>query len=155
MQAERAAGPLAGRPGHRPDAGARSWSRCTAARSRRHSDGLGRGSEFVVRLPALPAPSRRSGDGRAGRGRRRREPPRRRVLVVDDNHDAADSLAMLLRLSGQDVRVAHDGPSALDAAEDFRPELVLLDIGLPAWTGTKWPGGCGSEPGSGATSWWP
>jgi CheY-like chemotaxis protein len=62
--------------------------------------------------------------------------PRRRVLVVDDNVDAAVSLARVLeRHEGQEVRVAHDGPSALEAAEAFRPEVVLLDIGLPGMDG--------------------
>jgi two-component system CheB/CheR fusion protein len=58
-----------------------------------------------------------------------------RVLVVDDNVDAAQSLAMLLRLSGQDVRVEHNGPAALQAADEYRPMLVLLDIGLPGMSG--------------------
>ncbi len=56
----------------------------------------------------------------------------RRVLVVDDNADSAESLAILLQMQGHDVRMAHDGPSALAAAREHRPELVLLDIGLPA-----------------------
>jgi signal transduction histidine kinase/integral membrane sensor domain MASE1 len=95
------------------------------------SDGPGRGSEFVVRLPCLPP-------------RTAREPPPakapaaaprvagRRVLVVDDNLDSAESLAILLQMQGHDVRMAYDGPSALVAAREHRPELVLLDIGLPA-----------------------
>jgi two-component system CheB/CheR fusion protein len=57
------------------------------------------------------------------------------VLVVDDNRDAAESLALLLRLDGHDVRVAHDGPAALEAAAAFGPEVVLLDIGLPRMSG--------------------
>jgi CheY-like chemotaxis protein len=66
----------------------------------------------------------------------REELRRRRVLVVDDNTDAANSLARLLtRLYGQDVRVSNDGPSALEAAEEFRPEMVLLDIGMPEMDG--------------------
>src|SRR5262249_32372895 len=55
--------------------------------------------------------------------------------VVDDNRDAADSLALLLRLAGQDVRAAYDGPSALAQARDFRPALVFLDIGMPGMDG--------------------
>ena len=60
---------------------------------------------------------------------------RHRVLVVDDNVDAAVSLGMLLKLAGQDVRVAYDGPTALRQAIDFRPELILLDIGMPVMDG--------------------
>jgi CheY-like chemotaxis protein len=58
-----------------------------------------------------------------------------RVLVVDDNVDAADSAAMLLRLSGHEVRVAYSGPTALDAAVEYQPNVVLLDIGLPEMDG--------------------
>ena len=57
------------------------------------------------------------------------------VLVVEDNVDAADSLSMLLRLYGHDVQVARTGPSALETASAFRPEVVLLDIGLPGMDG--------------------
>jgi CheY-like chemotaxis protein len=63
------------------------------------------------------------------------EPSPLRVLVVDDNVDAADSLAMLVKLAGHEVQVAHDGPLALRVAETFRPQLVLLDLGLPAMDG--------------------
>jgi len=58
-----------------------------------------------------------------------------RVLLVDDNTDAAESLAMLLRLWGHAVSVTHDGPSALKIARDHRPEVVLLDLGLPGMDG--------------------
>ena len=58
-----------------------------------------------------------------------------RVLVVDDNTDAADGLAALLKLNGHEVRVAYDGPSALAMAETFRPQAVLLDLGLPGMDG--------------------
>jgi CheY-like chemotaxis protein len=61
--------------------------------------------------------------------------PSLRVLVVDDNADMAVSLAILLRGSGHDVRTAHDGPTALQAALDYRPNVVLLDIGLPGIDG--------------------
>jgi PAS domain S-box-containing protein len=98
-----------------------------------HSDGPGKGSEFVVRLPGWAG---RVASGEAGDAA---PPPiklpSRRVLVVDDSPDAADSLAMLLRLEGQEVRVAYDGPTALGLARDFRPRLVLLDIGLPGMDG--------------------
>jgi len=64
-------------------------------------------------------------DGRTGR----------RILVVDDNHDSAESLALLLELQGHDVRTAFTGPAAIETASAFRPEIVLLDIGLPGMDG--------------------
>lgn len=96
------------------------------------SEGPGRGSEFVIRLPLVRGMAELSADsaeatlGAAGS---------RRVLVVDDNRDAAESLAMLLQMVGHDVRVAGDGPTALATAAEFRPDLVLLDIGLPGMSG--------------------
>src|SRR5215212_517675 len=62
-------------------------------------------------------------------------PQRFRILVVDDNHDSALSLAMMLSIMGHDTRTAHDGESAVDTAESFLPEVVLLDIGLPKLNG--------------------
>jgi PAS domain S-box-containing protein len=102
------------------------------------SAGKGKGSEFIVRLPALSkggAP--RAGAGQEGGGETSPGPsfPCHRILVVDDSTDAADSLATLLRLQGQNVQVAYDGPAALAAAEGFRPELVFLDIGMPGMDG--------------------
>jgi PAS domain S-box-containing protein len=101
-----------------------------------HSEGPGKGAEFVVRLPGVL-------EGLEGH---RQEPteasPRpaqasiaRRILVVDDNLDAAESVAMLLGMSGHDVRLAHNGLEALQAAELFQPEVVMLDIGLPGMNG--------------------
>lgn len=60
---------------------------------------------------------------------------KRRVLVVDDNHDAAASLALLLKHNGDDTDTAHDGLEALEAAEHFRPDVILLDIGMPKLNG--------------------
>jgi PAS domain S-box-containing protein len=101
-----------------------------------YSDGPGHGSEFIVRLPALrpqqPIPGIRSTpEGRAPV----KAVPRRRILVVDDNVDAAESLALLLRIEGHDVRVAHDGPAALTAVEAEPPDVVFLDIGMPVMNG--------------------
>jgi CheY-like chemotaxis protein len=62
-------------------------------------------------------------------------PDRRRVLVVDDNLDSADTMAELVRIWGYDVRTAHDGPAALDCARSFRPDVILLDVGLPGMDG--------------------
>ena len=61
----------------------------------------------------------------------------RRVLVVDDNEDSALSLSLLLQARGHDVRVAHDGPSAIAIAHDSRPDVVLLDLGLPGMDGCE------------------
>jgi signal transduction histidine kinase/CheY-like chemotaxis protein len=97
------------------------------------SEGPGKGSEFVVRLPVLRTPQAPEA-GKADRTAQGHSPPRR-VLVVDDNVDAAESLAMLLRVGRHDVRTAHDGPTALRVAEAFRPEVMLLDIGLPRMDG--------------------
>jgi signal transduction histidine kinase/CheY-like chemotaxis protein len=95
------------------------------------SEGVGHGSEFEVRLPiargevtAEQAPEAAPVAASA-----------MRVLVVDDNRDAADSLGVLLDSFGYQVEVTHDGPAALRAAELFRPELVLLDIGMPEMDG--------------------
>jgi CheY-like chemotaxis protein len=96
------------------------------------SDGLGHGSEFIVRLPlAVPqlAGSRLVTEPRPA------APGRRRILIADDNPDAADSLAMLLELEGHEVRVAHLGRTALSVAQEFRPDAALLDIGMPDLTG--------------------
>jgi CheY-like chemotaxis protein len=101
------------------------------------SEGLGRGSEFVVRLPA-PALTASSSLPQGDRVASGSVCPRRRILVVDDNVDAARALARLLtRLYGQEVRVANDGPEAMMIAEEFRPEVILLDIGLPGMDGNE------------------
>jgi PAS domain S-box-containing protein len=100
------------------------------------SAGPGKGSEFTVRLPALsPAQSKRGAPAAGERSEPVGAAPQRRILVVDDNVDAAESLAMLLRMAGHDVRVAHDGPAALTAVEADPPGLVFLDIGMPVMNG--------------------
>ena len=97
------------------------------------SEGPGRGSEFVVRLPRL-TPGTASKDPPAATARVT-DALRRRVLVVDDNIDAAESVAAILKLSGYAVRCAYDGTSALQLAHSYRPDVVVLDIGLPDITG--------------------
>jgi CheY-like chemotaxis protein len=99
-----------------------------------HSEGPGWGAEFVVRLPlsvapptpaaSLPQDAERSSTGSS-----------RRVLVVDDNVDSLESMEVLLQIWGHEVRTAGDGPAALAAAAKYRPEVVLLDIGLPGMSG--------------------
>jgi PAS domain S-box-containing protein len=100
------------------------------------SAGIGKGSEFVIRLPVVSV-SRAAIGGRVPYVSRPHvtDALRRRVLVVDDNVDAAESIAMILRLSGYDVRCTYDGPSVLETARGYRPDIVVLDIGLPGMSG--------------------
>ena len=96
-----------------------------------YSDGAQQGSEFVVRLPRAAVSRAEPPQVDAPR----RNEAGQRVLIVDDYADSADSMAALLRFDGQDVRVAHDGPAALEAARRFAPSVVFLDIGLPGMSG--------------------
>jgi len=100
------------------------------------SEGLGSGSTFTVHLPravrvdiprekAAPQPAAQPAAEVAGR----------RVLIVDDNVDACETLAMMLELLGQETRQAHEGTGALKAAQEYKPELIFMDIGLPGLTG--------------------
>jgi CheY-like chemotaxis protein/anti-sigma regulatory factor (Ser/Thr protein kinase) len=98
------------------------------------SEGRGRGSEFVVRLPRAVEATNGTRAHAAGAAAAPTTPARR-ILVVDDNRDAAEGLAALLRLRGHEVRVAHDGPMALDITAAEPPSVVLLDIGLPEMDG--------------------
>ncbi|MGH7336541.1 MAG: hybrid sensor histidine kinase/response regulator, partial [Myxococcota bacterium] len=98
------------------------------------SDGAGKGAEFVVRIPLsseIQAPARDAQDPlvRGSHGKPHR------ILLADDNLDFASSFATLLRRMGNEVRVEHDGPAALAAAHEFRPEIAFLDIGLPKLNG--------------------
>jgi CheY-like chemotaxis protein len=93
------------------------------------SDGVGAGSRFVVTLPALRTPS--SYPRRVPRSKG----TRRRILVVDDNVDAAEMICELLRVDGHEVAMAHDGLSAMSRLEGFRPDVAILDLGLPVMDG--------------------
>jgi PAS domain S-box-containing protein len=96
------------------------------------SNGDGQGSEFIVRLPTVPGPLRedeeRRDSGEAGQSSCR-------VLVADDNVDAAESMSIMLQLMGNEVCTVHDGLQAVEQAETFRPDVALLDIGMPKLNG--------------------
>jgi signal transduction histidine kinase/ActR/RegA family two-component response regulator len=102
-----------------------------------HSAGLNQGSTFTVRLPAwqplmpVAALAARASSLAASTP----EAARRRILVADDNRDAATSLALLLEMEGHDVRRAYDGVEAVAIADEFRPDVALLDIGMPRLDG--------------------
>jgi CheY-like chemotaxis protein len=103
-----------------------------------YSAGPGRGSEFRVSLPVAP-------EGRESHEPERHEPeqgpPERpaaaRLLVVDDNRESANSLGLLMKLAGHEVRVAYDGPAALEVARAFQPQVVLLDLEMPGMSGDE------------------
>jgi signal transduction histidine kinase/CheY-like chemotaxis protein len=99
-----------------------------------HSEGLGLGSEFVVRLP-LAAPASAEGKARPTASPAQPERKKRQVLVVDDNRDSVQSMAMLLKLGGHEVLTAYDGLEAFEVASKARPDVIVLDIGLPRQNG--------------------
>ena len=97
------------------------------------SDGPALGSEFVVRLPVVLEASQprasRVADGPTA------TKPSLRILIVDDNRDGADSLSEMLKMMGNDTRTAYDGQQGVDLAGEYRPDVILLDIGLPKLNG--------------------
>jgi signal transduction histidine kinase len=95
-----------------------------------HSEGPGKGSEFVVRLPQLAQTLTREASSHVVP-----QLPERRILVVDDNMDAAETLGALLEALGATVSIVNSGRSALDSVQRFRPDTVLLDIGMPVMDG--------------------
>jgi CheY-like chemotaxis protein/anti-sigma regulatory factor (Ser/Thr protein kinase) len=109
------------------------------------SPGPGCGSQFTVRLPgasrarAVVVEPRVAIKGRAA--------PNKRILLADDNRDAAESLAIILRLEGHEVHLAHDGPAALAAFEANKPDVALLDIGMPRANGYEVARQIRAEPG--------
>ena len=95
------------------------------------SEGRGRGSEFIVYLP-IPA---KLPDAIIVTPEAIPPSPPRRILVVDDNRDAAESLAMMLEILGHDVRVSHDGEAGVAMGSEFRPDVILMDLGMPKLNG--------------------
>jgi CheY-like chemotaxis protein len=96
------------------------------------SEGPGKGSEFVVRLPVANGETLLR---KAPRAANDTAPFKQRILVVDDNKDSGDTLSMLLRTKGHDVRTARDGLQAIDVAAEFLPKVILMDIGMPKLNG--------------------
>jgi PAS domain S-box-containing protein len=99
------------------------------------SDGPGKGSEFIVRLPVVVAVHESSKTAPNATGPSKSTKSHCRILVVDDNLDSAQSMALLLELEGHEVQMALDGPQALERAQTFRPQVIVLDIGLPGLNG--------------------
>ena len=113
-----------------------------------HSAGRGKGTEFVIRLSTIAAGPEKPA---SARHRPIDSTVSCRVLIADDNHDAAVSLSMLLQAMGHDTRVVHDGIEALEEAELFRPDVVLLDIGMPRLDGYETARRITSRPWAAAT----
>jgi len=109
------------------------------------SAGIDQGSEFIVRVPAL------EGAPRAARSHLTPPSPRR-VLVIDDNDDAAQALRLLLESDGHEVKVAHDGLTGLALAREYKPEYLLLDIGLPRMSGLDIAASLRRDPGLSKTT---
>ena len=99
------------------------------------SAGLGSGSEFIVRLPVVPATTVRAAPAGSHEGLSLTAGQPRRVLIVDDNADSAQSMALLARSWGHEVVTARDGPEGLELAESFQPDTALVDVGLPGMDG--------------------
>lgn len=100
-----------------------------------HGAGLGQGSEFLIRLPLAPQSNPRMAAVIDTNPHIEEDLPRRRILVVDDNRSNAQSLELLLRALGQEVYMAFEGSEAVQLAQRHRPEVILLDIGLPVMDG--------------------
>ncbi len=98
------------------------------------SPGAGKGSEFAVRLPILEAPTEPPKEANES-VRQAAAGSKRRILIVDDLNDSVDSLALVLRLGGHEIHTAHDGLEAVQATAAFRPDVVLMDIGMPRMNG--------------------
>jgi CheY-like chemotaxis protein len=101
------------------------------------SEGVGHGSEFTLHLPLNGDTASQTHLAQVPESLGAQPAPdtRRRVLVVDDNRDGAESMTMLLGAHGHEVRTVHDGPTALTVAAEWRPDVMLLDIGLPGMNG--------------------
>lgn len=99
-----------------------------------HSDGAGSGSEFTIRLPISATKAEQTSEAEIGTTPTAPD-VRRRILVVDDNVDSAESMAMMLEMSGHAVAMAHDGVEAVEIAKEFQPDVAFLDLGMPKLNG--------------------
>src|SRR5690606_461307 len=97
------------------------------------SEGPEQGAIFTVKLPRLMNVAVQESNNNPYRVQQSRI--KQRILVVDDNHDACESMAMLLEMLDNEIRVAHDGIEAIAVADDFRPEIILMDVGMPFLNG--------------------
>jgi signal transduction histidine kinase/ActR/RegA family two-component response regulator len=111
---------------------ARSLVRMHGGSLRAESEGPGKGSRFIVMLPLLSCDAGEAGEPARNEALGKQQ---RRILVVDDNEDAALTLAMQLRIAGHDLKMATSGPAAIEIAREFRPHVVLMDIGMPGMNG--------------------
>ena len=120
------------------------------------SEGPGRGSTFTVRLPIAPGDAgARVAAGPVHRGATSSQPQPRRVLLVDDNRDSLAVMTRLITSQGHDVRTAGDGLEAIAAAESFRPDVVLMDLGMPRMNGFEAARQIAPAPGAEPCGWWP
>lgn len=101
------------------------------------SEGIGKGSTFTVRLPVLDGEREETPTVESATVKNQTASCQKRILVVDDNQDSAQSMAMLLEMMGHDVRTAFDGLEAVEKAEQFQPNLILMDIGMPRLDGRE------------------
>ncbi|MGE5095230.1 MAG: response regulator [Betaproteobacteria bacterium] len=99
------------------------------------SEGLGKGSTFTIRLPRATRAEATANEPAPAAAKPAHNAGSRRILIVDDNVDAAETLAMMLEILGQETCKAHDGNAAIEAAADYRPQIIFMDIGLPGLSG--------------------
>lgn len=99
------------------------------------SEGAGKGSEFIVRLPLAGAAPAAGADLNDDAAPSHREVQPRRVLIIEDNIDQAQMLAALLTLWGHEVKMAHEGAAGIELAQEFLPDVALVDLGLPGVSG--------------------
>jgi len=101
------------------------------------SDGLGKGSEFAVRLPVQAKPHQSLSKDSTGSRQHTNKSQRRRILIADDNADVVESFQLMLQMLGHEVDTALDGLEAVSKAEQFQPDVIVLDVGMPGLDGLE------------------